>query len=639
MKLASFGTQESATAALLLRDVPAISPDLRLDTVLRLFADDPSLSMLPVVEEGRPVGLICRRVLVERFARPFARELAGRKPISEFMDRRPLVVSVTVDLDSLSKAVINNRSDPGMDGFILVEQGGNYAGIGSGFDLMRVLAERKQARLYELAHYDSLTGLPNRLLFHDRLHQVLANARRNGASVALLFIDLDRFKLINDTLGHASGDLLLKEVAERVSSVLREGDTVARMSGDEFSVILPGAGELQHAATVAQKVLDALAPPVLLIDHGVVVTASIGIAIYPHDDRDDDGTGLLRKADAAMYRAKEQGKNNYQFYKAEMNVDKLERLLLEHDLRHALEQGQFFLQYQPRYEVSGARMTGMEALVRWRHPQLGVVPPDRFIPLAEDTGLIIPLGEWVIRTACRQNKTWQEKDFRPLRVSVNLSGRQLKQRDLVATVARILAETSLAPEWLEFELTETIAMENTETTQRTLVALKEMGVRLAIDDFGTGYSSLSYLKRFAFDSLKIDQSFVRDVTTNTEDALITRAISAMASSLGLRTVAEGVETAEQREYLDDIGCDEMQGYLLSRPVDAGEFEGMLLRQADPASAQNRLLPPTADGQTLAGPPNGCHKPRADVIKDSRTGAMMRTVRPPKHTESIHVQSK
>jgi diguanylate cyclase (GGDEF)-like protein/PAS domain S-box-containing protein len=432
-----------------------------------------------------------------------------------------------------------------------------------------ITEKKTEEFIWYQANYDALTGLPNRRLFHDRLEQDLKKAHRAGLSVALLFIDLDRFKNINDTLGHEAGDRVLKEVAERLLGCLRASDTVGRLGGDEFVVLLEELPQPLHVAAVAQKILAAVAKPYMLEAQEFHLTASIGISTYPADS--DNMQSLLKNADIAMYRAKEQGKNNYQYYSAQMYVHSLERLELDSDLRRALERKEFLLHYQPRIDIVSGRITGMEALVRWQHPTKGLIPPMQFIPLAEETGLIVPIGEWVLKTACARNKSWQEQGLPPLRIAVNLSARQFAHENLLQDVSRVLDETGLNPAALEFEITESMVMHNPEHAVNLLTRLKAMGIHLAIDDFGTGYSSLSYLKRFPLDSVKIDRSFIRDLPGDADDAAITRAIIAMAHSLRLEVIAEGVETEEQLHFLRDHGCDEMQGYYFSEPVPEHEF--------------------------------------------------------------------
>jgi diguanylate cyclase (GGDEF)-like protein len=436
----------------------------------------------------------------------------------------------------------------------------------------RISLELKR-RLAQLVNYDALTGLPNRTLLHDRLSQALAQAQRNRRVVGVVFLDLDHFKIINNTLGHATGDRLLKAVAERLAGCVCQGDTVARPGGDEFTLMLPEVEDTQAVAGVAQRVLDTLAAPFELDGREVFVAASLGIALSPFDG--DDAETLLKNADTATYQAKKHGRNNYQFYSAEMNVKAFERLALETSLRRALEREELLVHYQPQVDLSTGRVVGTEVLVRWQHPHLGLVSPTRFIPLAEETGLIAPIGEWVLRTACAQNKSWQQAGYAPLCVAVNLSVRQFKQANLVQTVERVIRETGLDPRYLELELTESIFMQNAKATIQTLRELKEMGVKLSIDDFGTGYSSLSYLQRFPIDALKIDQSFVRDITTDPSDAAIGQAIISMAHSLRLKVVAEGVETEEQLAFLQRDRCDQMQGYYFSRPLPVEAFTQLL----------------------------------------------------------------
>jgi diguanylate cyclase (GGDEF)-like protein/PAS domain S-box-containing protein len=441
------------------------------------------------------------------------------------------------------------------------------------------ITERKasEEHVRRLAHYDMLTDLPTRMLLMERLGHALAHAHRYGVMVAVMFLDLDRFKTINDTLGHAAGDQLLKISAERLQSCMREDDTVARLGGDEFVVILENVVNLQDVTNVAQKIADTLSQPMQLERQDMFITASIGISIYPDDGLNSDV--LIKNADSAMYRAKEQGRNNYQFFTADMNALAVERLAMENSLRRALERDEFMLYYQPQVDIKTRRITGMEALLRWQQPELGLVSPDRFIPIAEDTGLIVAIGEWALRTACIQNKAWQDAGFPPLRVAVNLSGRQFKQPNLLGMVRRALEDSMLDGRHLELEITESIAMEHAEETILKLNELKKMGVTISMDDFGTGHSSLSYLKRFPIDTLKIDRSFVQYVTLDSQDAAIAEAISTMARSLKMKVLTEGVETQEQVGFLqghDDH--DGAQGFFFSQPLPAAEFTQLLERK-------------------------------------------------------------
>jgi diguanylate cyclase (GGDEF)-like protein/PAS domain S-box-containing protein len=433
---------------------------------------------------------------------------------------------------------------------------------------------RVEARLSHVAQYDVITGLPNRTLFHDRLSLAMARARRRKSALALIFLDLDGFKEINDTLGHKAGDRLLRAVGARLKHSLREGDTVARLGGDEFTVILEDLHDRDEATAVAHKVLGALSKPLSLEKQEFAVTASAGLTVYPEDTRNVET--LLKNADTAMYYAKDRGKNNLQSYTPQMTTIKRERVTLENQLRRALENNELFLQYQPQVDLQSGSVVGVEALARWQHPELGVVSPGRFIPLAEKSGLIVPIGKWALATACAQGFAWQASTA-PLRIGVNVSARQFRG-DLFQTVAAVLASSKLDAQWLELELTESLLMEDPETARVTLLKLKGLGVTIAIDDFGSGYSSLSYLRHFPIDRLKIDQTFIRDLTTSPDDAAIARAIIALGHNMNLRVVAEGVETAEQLAFLRDNGCDVMQGFLYSEPVSADDCLALMVRQ-------------------------------------------------------------
>ena len=429
---------------------------------------------------------------------------------------------------------------------------------------MAAMQKRGESMLRHEASHDRLTALPNRLLFDEQLSLALLQAQQRGEMLAVAFLDLDRFKTVNDTLGHAVGDQLLKQVTRRLQSCLRQGDLVARWGGDEFTLFFPHNTYIEDISKIAQRLLEGLNTPFLLEEQELYLSASLGIALFPYDG--ENATILLKNADTAMYRAKEQGRNNYQFYAPEMNNKAREQLALETDLRKALAKDELLLYYQPQVDLHTGECIGLEALIRWQHPQLGLVPPNQFIPLAEETGLICPIGDWVIRTACEQHQTWCAAGLPPMRIAVNLSMRQFQQRDLVKMIAQTLQATQTQPCYLELEITESIAMQDSEFTVAVLQELRQMGIQIAMDDFGTGYSSLNSIKHFPLHTLKIDQSFVRDLIVDPSDAAIAKAVIALGQGLHLKVLAEGVETVEQLECLRTLGCQSAQGYLFSKPL-------------------------------------------------------------------------
>jgi diguanylate cyclase (GGDEF)-like protein/PAS domain S-box-containing protein len=428
------------------------------------------------------------------------------------------------------------------------------------------ITDRKVAeeQVQYLAFFDSLTGLPNRRLLMDRLDKALAGARRRKEKVAVLFLDLDRFKTINDSLGHSVGDLFVREVAERLKGCAREQDTVARVGGDEFLIVLTSVKDVADAAVAAERIMDAMSAEFSVQGHSLGISCSLGISVFP--EHGEDSEALIKNADAAMYCAKESGRDNFRFFTADMNDQVVERLTLENSLRLAIGREELFLMYQPQMDIATGRITGLEALLRWQHPELGLVPPDRFIRIAENCGLIIPIGEWVLRTACSQARKWQDEGLPAVPVAVNVSAVQFRQDDFCKLLTKVLRETGLAPQYLELELTESLLLSNADVTLSVLQELKAMGLKLAIDDFGTGYSSLSYLKRFPVSKLKIDGSFIRDVAVNADDAAIATAIISMAKSLNLKVIAEGVENEAQMSFLRAHLCDEIQGYYFSKPL-------------------------------------------------------------------------
>ncbi|TKB78061.1 MAG: EAL domain-containing protein [Nitrospira sp.] len=509
-------------------------------------------------------------------------------------------------VDHALKSILGERKPCDIDHRIILPNGGEFAVnmqaeavfddqlksltiVGTAKDISE--RKRSEREIHRLAYYDSLTGLPNRVLFKDRVTQALAHAHRYQTILAVLFLDLDRFKIINDTLGHNVGDLLLKQVADRLADSVRHSDSIgrsveqgethelARLGGDEFTVLLTNIRDAQDAGTVARRILEALSKSFLIDGHEISVTASVGIAIFPTDG--DSVDLLLKSSDVAMYHAKEEGRNNFQFYSKTMNALAAERLEMENDLRKALERHEFIVYYQPQVEIRTNRIVGAEALVRWLHPHRGMLLPAEFLPVAIETGMIQKLDQEVLFVACRQNKAWQDAGCTPIRVSVNVSNSFFHGALLTSAIARALQETQLDPECLELELTESITMRHVEASITMLQELRAMGVRLSIDDFGTGYSSLSHLQRFPLNILKIDQSFVLGVTRNAANASITRAIISLAHSMNLSVLAEGVETEEQLELLRQQECDQVQGYIFGRPMPEEEFVELLARTSSP----------------------------------------------------------
>jgi diguanylate cyclase (GGDEF)-like protein len=471
--------------------------------------------------------------------------------------------------------------------------------------IVRDITERKaaEAKIYNLAYYDELTDLPNRELFIQSLEQTIALAKKEEQKFALLFVDLDRFKRINDTLGHTIGDKLLKDVANRLSKCTRSTDSVthldsdvgdfidlARLGGDEFVIKLYGIDNEQSVATVASRIISALTPPFTCGGHQFVVTPSIGIAVYPADGQ--TGETLLMNADSAMYAAKNVGRNNFKFYSETMRVKSLHRLDLENLIRTAIEEEQFDLHFQPKIDASTFRLVGAEALIRWTHPTRGAIAPDDFVPIAEETGLIVPIGDFVIREACKQVKVWSTSPVGAVPVSVNISSHQFRESGFVDNVLDIVASAGIETTQLELEITESVLLQDVDRTLVQLNALKEAGISLSIDDFGTGYSSLNYLKRFPIDTIKIDRSFVKDLHDDADDAAICAAIIAMSRQLGLNVVAEGVETREQLKFLRRHKCDHIQGYVFSRPLSAGDFFAFLqkISGSAPESIQQTRMP-------------------------------------------------
>ncbi len=589
---------ECPTVAQVYRSVPPLPIEETCQTVLARFFTDAALYALPVVDARQvPVALIERQQYVEYFGKPFSHELYGRRSIAQFMrlvprivNEDPIVVSASTSIDDIATIIIDRGMQHMVSGFIVAADG-RYAGIANGHDLLNEITQRKQAELYYLAHYDQLTGLPNRMLFADRLDQACREAGRRKSLVALMFIDLDRFKQVNDSLGHSAGDQLLRDVAQRLGNSARDCDTVARLGGDEFAIIAEDLHEGEDAERLAERIVVALRGPFNLMGQEVCISASVGIAIYPRDDA--EVSGLLAKSDAAMFEKKRNGRNGFRRYTEGLHIGSIDRLALETDLRRAVEQGEFALHFQPQINLATGQVIGVEALVRWRHPVRGLLSPGQFIEIAEETGLIVPLGLWVLRQACLQARVWAEAGAPRLRVSINVSAMQFREPGFCRSVENVVKEAGIDPACIELELTESIVMHHGGEVQLTLEKLKGIGVHLAIDDFGTGFSSLSYLRRFPIDRLKIDQSFTRDIDRTPVNESIVRAVVALARSLSLDLTAEGAETEAEVAALRACGCNEAQGYFFLRPSTAESFMAWLKQRQNHAVEEKRAFAPAA----------------------------------------------
>ena len=547
------------------------------EALLRFHAEI-DLFSLPVVDEcGRPVAIIDRHQFIEFFSRPFTKEVFGKRTLKDILDERrdsmigvfpiaaPIVVDVATTVDDVARIIIDTGIQHMVNGVVITEFG-RYAGVVFGHDLLHEITERKQAELHFLAHYDALTKIPNRMLFSDRLNQACLEATRHERQVALLFIDLDRFKQINDSLGHSVGDALLVAIAANLKACVRDCDTVARLGGDEFAIVMESVHGPEDANTLAQRLIASIQQPLRILDREISVSFSIGIAIYPRDDRQVDT--LLSKADAAMYEAKVNGRNGYRQFSATTTTFSSERSTLEADLKLALANDQFVLVYQPLFQLEGEQVAGLEALIRWDHPHRGRISPGSFIGIAEESGLIVAIGDWVIAEACRQHRAWTDQGLPSMRLALNISPLQLRQPDFVERVSRILDENQIDPDCIEFELTENAVMHQAPQVLAMLSELRSMGAHFSLDDFGTGFSNLGYLNRYPIERLKIDQSFVRSIDQMPINQSIVRSIVALAKSLSLQIVAEGVETEAELAWLRTFQFDEVQGYLLARPMPA-----------------------------------------------------------------------
>lgn len=537
------------------------------DQMYKIFAKDPS-EFVPSKEA------------ILDAVHPDDREMVKREMDSILQGRKEFSLDYRIIIKDDIWCTVHEQGE------VLYDQQGRAVSVhGTLQDISDRIRAEEQIRF--LAYYDSLTGLPNRQLFMEHVEQALQAARRGETKMALLYLDLDRFKRINDTLGHGAGDQLLKKISNDLSDCVRSSDIIgkadmangprvslSRLGGDEFTLLLTGLAEEEHAGLVAKRILELVNQPVEVKDQEVYVSASIGIALYPRDG--DSVDLLLRSADLAMYHAKERGPGSFMFFSNQMNNRALERLNIETDLKKALERDELVLFYQPQINMQTGELAGFEALVRWQHPVHGLVPPVKFIPVAEECGLIVPVSDWVLHEACRQNQQWIDAGFKPVRMGVNISSVQFAKQNLTGVVREALRATGLDPRYLELELTESAIMQNVGKVIETLGEMKSLGINLSVDDFGTGYSSMSYLKRFPLDTLKIDRSFIMDIIFDENDASIVKAIIALAKILGLKTISEGVETREQLEFLRRHGCDELQGFLISKPVPAKDVERFLL---------------------------------------------------------------
>lgn len=573
----------------LLKHVSPASMATLCQDILNRFLDEEGLYALPVVDsENKVFALIERNIYLEFFSRPYVRQVYGNKTIAHFLNtekasyknKTPIMVDEASSIDDVARIIIDAGMQHMVNGFI-VTQNDQYAGIANGHDLLQEITHRKQNDLYFMAHYDQLTKIPNRMLFNDRLMQACREAVRKDSLVGLLFIDVDRFKQINDSLGHRAGDSLLIDLGERLQCCVRECDTVGRLGGDEFAILMDTPLDAEAINLLSQRVIDAMKEPFQLMSKEIIVTVSIGTAIFPSDDTGIEG--LFAKADTAMYEAKAKGRNGFQEYIPGLSIYNADQMSLDNDLRAALRNDEFVLHYQPQICLETDQVIGAEALIRWHHPKRGLLSPFHFISAAEENGLIVDIGRWVMREACRQCQQWNLEHDTSLRIAVNISALEFRQCDFVEQVRGILEETGLPPRNLELELTESMVMHNIGIVQDILQELKRMGVLLALDDFGTGFSSLNYLRSFPIDRLKIDQSFVQGIDHIPANEAIIRAITSLAHNLSMEVVAEGVENDAELAILKACHCNEAQGYCFAKPMQADEvMSWMATRKAGTA---------------------------------------------------------
>jgi len=558
-----------ATITHLFDYVPPVLADDNCADVLECFLKNDQLFSIPIVDKNNsPVGLVARAELTELFIQPAGRDFYQRKAVGAIMDSDPVIVDAESSIDELVQRIISADLQHPLHGFILTRNG-LYLGVGTPQGLLKEIFNRKQGNLYSLAYYDSLTGLPNRLLFHDRLHQACQNANRNGVPFALIFVDLDHFKEINDRYGHSFGDILLRAVAERLTVSLRESDTVARLAGDEFVIILQNNKDTKDIITVCSLLIDHLNQPVVIHSHKLQLSASLGVAICPQHDQTPEG--LVRKADSAMYDAKHAGRNRYAIYSDRLSEPMLEHLSLARHLKSALDNQELMLFYQPIVDLWTNQVIGAEALLRWQHPEFGIISPSRFIPIAEEIGVIESIEEWVLREACEQHCSWIKQGLPPIRMCINISSRQYERPDLCDTLSQVITAVGIDPGFIELEPTEKMLMARAATTIGRLAELRNIGIRISVDDFGIGYCSLNYLRQFQIDRIKIDSSFIRDIQTNAANEAIVRSIVTLGANLGLDIVAEGVETQSELECIRSHHCQNIQGHIMSRPLPPSDF--------------------------------------------------------------------
>lgn len=555
---------------LVIKYIDPVNGNLPCLEVLAIFSRNSEIFALAVVNNKNiPIGIIDRHTFVESFLEPSQLEKYNKKKISEFMIEKPILVDINSTIDDVSEIIIETGMQKFVNGFVITESG-LYAGVASSHDLLCEIMKGKQENLFYLANFDQLTKLPNRFLFMDRLSMSVLDAKRKKSNLGLMFIDLDNFKNYNDSLGHSFGDQILIAFADRLKNCARANDNVARLSGDEFTILLENISCQEMMDMLCKRIIEAMKLPWIIMGRSVYLTASIGSAMYPYDAR--EASELLLKADAAMYEAKRSGRNSFRHFREGMLIYSVDKMNMEIDLRFAIERNEFELYYQPQIEVNSGDIVGMEALIRWNHPVRGIITPIHFIDIAEKTGLIIPIGKWLVEEACRQYKAWYNAGIQPVRISVNISPIQFYQEGFCDEIYSVLKNAGIHPSNLELELTEGTFFHNLENAILVLTELHDIGLKLAIDDFGTGYSNLGYLKRFPIDRLKIDQSFVRGVENEPINLEIIRSIAALANIMSVELVAEGVETDIEMEMIGLLGCGVVQGYKYSKPLPAIKFQ-------------------------------------------------------------------